>query len=171
MNDILFVALRKSQNRFEEKLSSGKKTSDKDMFALSWTVDELGRLNSDGRDMYVEVISLGALLKDDSADLIQANLARMLSALQSKCLSFRGVSRHTRNAATHMLVTMISSSKRNKKPYALPICCIPYKGLSESAARSHINQVINKMKDRNMKVAGKLCILLLYVYVQTDLHV
>ena len=106
--------------------------------------------------MYAELLSIYDLLKDDSTDVIQANIARRLSTLQSKCLSFfQCISRHKRVAASHVLVTMISSSQRNKKPYAVPISCIPYKGLSESKARSHINSVISHMKNRNMKVAGE----------------
>ena len=129
------------------------------MFSLSWTIDELNRLNSDGRDMYVETISLCELLKDESTDLIEASVARRLSTLQSKCLSFfRGISRQKRTAASHVMVTLISSSQRKKKPYAVPISCIPYKGLSESKARSHINSVIDAMEQRNMKVAGR-CIM------------
>ena len=102
--------------------------------------------------MYMELLSACDLLRNDSTDVIQTNLARRLSTLQSKCLSFfRSVSRHKRVAASHVLVTMISSSQRNKKPYALPISCIPYKGLSESKARSHINSVIEHLKERNMR--------------------
>ncbi len=148
--------MKKSNDKLQEKLSSGKKTSDKDLFSLSWTVDELSRLNRDGRDMYVELLSITDLLKDKTTDVIQRNMARRLSTLQSKCISFfRGISRHKRVAASHVLVTMISSSQRNKKPYALPISCIPYKGFSESKARSHINGVIEHMKKRNMKVAAE----------------
>ncbi len=73
--------MKKSNDKLQEKLSSGKKTSDKDLFSLSWTVDELSRLNRDGRDMYVELLSITDLLKDKTTDVIQRNMARRLSTL------------------------------------------------------------------------------------------
>ena len=108
--------------------------------------------------MYAELLSICDLLKNESTDVIQVNMAQRLSMLQDKCLSFfRGISRHKRAAASHVLVTMISPSQRNKKPYAVPVSCIPYKDISESKACSHIiNSVISQMKKRNMKVAGEL---------------
>ena len=96
------------------------------MYSLCWSIDELGRLNERGREMYVEIASLIELLNDHLSDII----------------------------ATHVLVTMISPSQRNRKPYALPNSCIPYHSLTESKARAHINCVITQMKKRNMKVAG-----------------
>ena len=51
-------------------------------------------------------------------------------------------------------MTMISPSERNRKPYALPISCIPYAGLSEGKARKIISMVVQKMCKRGMKVEG-----------------
>ena len=67
----------------------------------------------------------------------------------------KAVTRHKRTAATHILVTMTSPHERNRKPYALPIFCMPYATLNEAQARAHINLVIEEMVKRNMKVAGK----------------
>jgi hypothetical protein len=52
---------------------------------------------------------------------------------------------------------MISPSQRNRKPYALPIYCIPYRSLTEAQARTHINNVISAMKKKNMNIAGMFC--------------
>ena len=125
------------------------------MYSLCWTVDELSRLNDEGRKLYVEVTDLLELLEDDSTDLILTNVARRISKLQEKLLPFiQGVTRHKRNKATHVLVTMISPSQRNKKPYALPISCLPYHSLTEIQARSHIKEVMSEMRKRDMKIAG-----------------
>ena len=51
-----------------------------------------------------------------------------------------------------MFVLMISSELRNKKPYAVPVQCIPYAGMRESDIRQLINLLIKEM---GMKVAGK----------------
>ena len=79
-----------------------------------------------------------------------------VTELQSHLVTFiRGVTRHQYHAATHILVTMISPSERNQKPYALPLCCIPYSSLTEVQTRVHLNNVISEMNKRNMKIAGE----------------
>ena len=66
----------------------------------------------------------------------------------------KGVTRHQRTPVTHVLVFMISNEERDKKPYALPIQYIPYKGLSNLKVRQLANKIIHEMDARNMKVAG-----------------
>ena len=53
-----YVALNKVNDEYTEKLSSNKSTSDKVMYQLCWSVDELTRLLEEGRALYVEVSSL-----------------------------------------------------------------------------------------------------------------
>ena len=151
---ISYVALN---DEYTGKLSSNKSASDKVMYQLCWSVDELTRLLEEGRVLYVEV-SLLEILSDDQRDQVQANVARRVPELQSRLVTFiRGVTRHQHHAATHnvILVTMISPSERNQKPYALPLCCIPYSSLTEVQTRAHLNNVISKMNKRNMKIAGE----------------
>lgn len=127
------------------------------MLSLCWSVDELGRLNENGRKLRIEIDALLVLFGDPSTDFIHQNIARRLSTICDDLLPFiHGVTRHQRHVATHVLVTMISPSQRNKKPYALPVSCIPYGSLTESMARTHIKTVITEMQKRKMKVAGKL---------------
>lgn len=66
------------------------------------------------------------------------------------------VSQDIEDTQPHVLVTMISPSQRGKKPYALPVSCIPYCSLTESKARTHIKSIIAEMQKRKMKLAGKL---------------
>ena len=127
------------------------------MLSLCWSVDELGRLNENGRKLRVEIDALLVLLGDPSTDIVHHNIARRLSTICDNLLPFiRGVTRHQRHVATHVLVSMISPSQRNKKPYALPVSCIPYGSLTESRARMHIKAIITEMHKHKMKVAGKL---------------
>ena len=154
-----YVALKKV-NEYTEKVSSSKSTSDKVMvmvmYQLCWSVDELTRLLEEGRVLYVEVSSLLEILSDDQRDQVQANVARRVTELQSRLVMFiRGVTRHQRCVATHILVTMISPFERNQKPYALTLCCIPYRSLTEVHTRAHLNDVISEMNKRNMKIAGE----------------
>lgn len=69
-------------------------------------------------------------------------------------LPYTGVYRHRRTAATHVLVIMISTEYRSKKPYALPVQCLSYTGMSVSDLRQIINNVVLKMKEVGMQVTG-----------------
>lgn len=55
---------------------------DKDLYSLSWNVDELERLNSEDRELYVEILAWMDLFNDNQALLIQANAARRVSKLK-----------------------------------------------------------------------------------------
>ena len=49
---------------------------------------------------------------------------------------------------------MISAEDRKKKPYAIPVQCIAYKGLKDAEVRNIANSIIREMHKRGMKVAG-----------------
>lgn len=152
---VMCIALKEANKELTETVSSGKKASDKEMFSLSWTVDGLSRLVSLGRQLYAEVTGVLELLEDDQIDVIKKNVASRVSKLQESLFPFiREVTRHQRQKATHILVTMISPSQRSQKPYALPVSCIPYRSLTISQARTFINNIIMEMTKRNMKIAG-----------------
>jgi hypothetical protein len=61
-----------------------------------------------------------------------------------------------RTAATHVLVVMVSSEKKDKKPYALPIRYVPYKSLKDADVRAIIEETKEQMKDLGLKVVGEL---------------
>ena len=54
-----------------------------------------------------------------------------------------------------MFVVLISSELRDKKPYALPIQCLPYAGLKENDMRRIVTNIVKEMVGRGMKVRGK----------------
>ena len=86
---------------------------------------------------------------------VQDNIPSQLSSLCQKLTSFiKGITRHQRTAATHVLVFMISAEDRRKRPYALPVQCIPYKGLTDAKIRELANKIIVEMTKRKMNVAG-----------------
>ena len=116
------------------------------MFSFAWNVRELEHLNSEGRSLRVEISTLLDKLKDPSFD--REYLPCKLDSVKSK-----GVTRPQHVAATHCLVIMISPEERNKKPYAFPVQCVPYKGLKDRQVREITNKVISEMT-KKMKVAG-----------------
>ena len=51
---------------------------------------------------------------------------------------------------------MISCEERRTKPYAIPVQCIPYKGLGDMKVCQLANNIIREMVTRNMKIAGTI---------------
>ena len=84
-----------------------------------------------------------------------ANLPRRLTDLKTKMIDFvRRLSKFKRTPATHVFVIMVSSELRSKKPYALPVQCLPYCGLNEKDIRRIISRLINEMVKAGMSVRG-----------------
>ena len=72
-----------------------------------------------------------------SNDLQKINYSQWLCNIREQLNSFiKGLSKHTRNPASHIFVIMISPEKRDVKPYAIPVQCIPYRGLKDSDVRT-----------------------------------
>ena len=149
---MLLLALRKNQSAYEEKLSSSG-TTDSVIYSLGWKIDELSRLNEQARQLSVDLTVAQECIEDENKSLGDIN--RQLSHIRDHLKHFiKTVTWHKRTPATHVLVTLISPSDRNRKPYALPVCCLAYAGLGEAAARNHINGVIKEMQKRDMKIEG-----------------
>ena len=65
---------------------------------------------------------------------------------------------------------MISPEDRRRKPYAIPVQCIPYRSLTDAKARELASVVICEMVKRNMKVAGMnvhVCSTM-YIYIHVN---
>ena len=87
----VFVALSSSITQYEHKIESGT-ASEKVLYNLGWSVDELSRLNNAGRNLTVEVqLSLEALL-DTTCDLVAGNVTSRLQYIRkSSTSSLKGV--------------------------------------------------------------------------------
>ena len=158
------LELAKANNTYSEKLET-ERHKQKDMIALSWKVKELNNLGESGRQVYAEVKALTSRLQVSVGTGEENNIPRNFQTIRQKATSFvKGAIRHQRTSATHVLVFMVSNKERNKKPYALPIQCLPYKGLSDNKVRELANRIITEMVKRKMKVAGNYRVLLMCEY-------
>ena len=147
----MYAALVKANERYSSKIREGKSTRQA-IYTLGWTVDELDRLVKEGRQLLVEMSTLHSSLYTAGE-----NIARRLTKLRSRLAEFiKQSTRQRRVAATHVLVIMISPEDRSKKPYALPVQCIPYSGMPHQTLRKLLNSLVKEMVARNMSVAGKL---------------
>ena len=147
---IMLTDLRRTDKVYSEKQRSSRSGDN-----LAWKLKELADLNEEGRQLHIIISSLIEKLHSDQCDVVQDNIPRQVSTMRERIYSFiRRLTRHKRTAATHILVFMISPEDRRRKPYAIPVQCIPYKSLTDTKARELASAVIREMVQRNMKVAG-----------------
>lgn len=136
------------------------------MFALAWDIKEMENLNSKGRMLLVNIGIIFDKLREPPGNWGGYNIPLKITNVRDEATQFvKGVTRCKRTAATHCLVVMIGTEERNKKPYALPVQCMPYKGLKDNEVRKICNQVIQEMYKRNMNVAGNHYTLLYPYYI------
>lgn len=150
------LGLQKAQASYEEKLGSSIKVAEKTMFNLAWQIQELQDLHDCVRKLAVGVTTLIEKLECSDYNPIQDNFASKLSLTKKQLLdSVKKISKHQRTAATHVFVFMVSPENRCRKPYALPVQCLPIRGLKDSTVREMANKIITAMLDKNLNVAGK----------------
>lgn len=152
---MFYTELEQFNTTYEEHLQSGK-ASDKTMFSLSWDIEELKNISTEGRMLRVELSSTLDTVSTADADFQQLNVARKITSIRERLGALvKEATRFKRKAATHIFVIMISSELRDCKPYALPVQCIPYAGLDEANMRRLVNSLIVEMVSRGMKVSGE----------------
>ena len=155
----LCTELQKMKSLYEEKQLKGN-AAEKTMYALLWDLDELKRLNDEGRQLCTAIsIAIDTVAMPEMMRR-QHNLARKLGLIRAQMRDVvKGLYHLKRTPATHVFVFMISSALRNKKPYALPVQCLPYTGLKESDMRRMVSALVQEMHSQGMKVAGT------YIYI------
>lgn len=154
-NFFVLTELQKTTSEYEEKQKSGG-AAEKTMFSLLWDVDELKRLNDEGRRIRTEISATLSLLALPAAARHEHNVPRRLASLRTQLSGFiKGLFHFKRTPATHMFVLMVSSEWRDHKPYALPVQCFPYAGLKEKDMRSIVTDLVKEMVGLGMSVAGK----------------
>ena len=126
------------------------------MFELAWDVKELEDLNGCGRQLIVSNSTLVDKLRNSLYNRIADNFARQLTCWKDAAISFvKRVVKYKREAATHVMVVLISPEERCIKPYALAVQCIAYKSIKDKEVREICNNTVKEMKKRGMKVAGR----------------
>jgi len=145
--------LQTANKSFEDKLTEGH-VSDKNMFSISWDIEELKAISSECRKMHHE---LQSCLDACCANMLQdQNIPRKLSGIRpALCNVIKRVAHFRRTPATHVFIMMISSETRDRKPYALPVQCIPYAGLKETDIRRLVTNLCKEMVALGMKVSGQ----------------
>ena len=123
------------------------------MFNLSWDVEELKSINEDCRKLNNE---LGSCINFCTGKLFHSrNVPNKLTNIRTKlCEIVKRTAHFRRNLATHVFVLMVSSETREKKPYSLPVQCLPYAGLKEAELRRLISDLCKEITSLGLKVSG-----------------
>ena len=123
------------------------------MFSLSWDIEELKTLNSEGRSIHHELLMcieycVPGLFYEHNAASKPTSIRTLLLAFIKQVPHFR------RTPATHVFVLMLSYDLHDQKPYALPVQCLPYAGLKEIDIWRIITDLCKAMISHGMKVSG-----------------
>ena len=141
------------------------------MFELGWEIEELENLNQTGRKLLADARSLCVKYSSPLHDIVDENIPKLLKSFCIDLTQFiKNTVAHQREPATHIFVFMISPEERNKKPYALPIQCIPYAGIKEENIRQFISKIVEEMHLRNMKIAGTLYLIIFILRTLIHTH-
>ena len=146
---------------YESKLKTNSKDS-KTLYKLGWRVEELSKLNQEGRHITTEL----KVLKDGISSSQRIDFNRKVYTIGKSLTSFIkgrpsctvcstvlfiagsvpiGCYRHCRTAATHMFAILISADDRKHKPYALPVQMVSYVGMRHDTVRELINRLVQRM--------------------------
>ena len=142
----------KANNEYQDKLKDGHCT-EQTMFSFSWDVEELKSLNSEGHSIHCELLACG----EQCTHLLfgEHNVARKLTSIREWLLAFnRWIVHFRRSPASHVFVFMLNSDLRDRKPYALPVQCLPYAGLKKVDMRRLITDLCRTMVSFGMNVSG-----------------
>lgn len=125
------------------------------MFSISWDIEEPKSLHLELCKMHQELTY--CVNACDHGLFQEQNIPRNLTKIRSTlCELLRRMAHFRRNPATHIFVLMVSCDARDKKPYALPVQCIPYACFKEIEVRRLVSSLCKEMVTLGMKVSGKL---------------
>lgn len=149
----IFAALKSKQSDLD-KLRKKENPSAKSLSELEWDLEEYQYLSNECR------WAVSAASQLDTQTIPQSKEDHQV--IESKYKEFRsrvhslvcGLVRKQRQAASHAMVLMISPEARARKPYAIPVQLLPYRGMKDSMMRNLANKLKAEMTSRGMEVVG-----------------
>ena len=149
-----FTALE-SKTADLDKLRKKESPSAKAISELEWDVEEYQFLANECRWATSAASQLDSQTMPHSKEDHQA-IESKYKEFRSRVESLvRGVVRKQRQAASHAMVLMISPEARARKPYAVPVQLLLYRGMKDSMMRDISNKLKREMTNRGMEVVGK----------------
>jgi len=107
-----------------------KNLSEESLVALAWDVEEYETLITKNAEIRKLIAEVKEMLPTPEQ---QGNLARALRQLRDDLKAYvKNVTMKKREAASHLLIFMISDEQRAMKPYAIPVRVLPYKSITDA---------------------------------------
>lgn len=150
--EFLTAGLAKAKDCYESKRKL-LNVSEDSLFALAWDVEG-----------YSKLIEKNMSITDSISDILaringpvhgRGNIQADVSSLKKELEPYvKGVTTKKREAASHLLLFMISDELRNFKPYAVPVRVIKYKSITDAMLREFKEELRKAMKECGMTTVG-----------------
>lgn len=142
------------------------------MFSLAWDIQELQKTHDECRKLISELSNLLLSVSRPKYDIVKSNVPSKLSSLREALKKIlKAIFWYKRKPATHAFVFMIASDRRDMKPYALPVQCIPCAGLTDKEIRRLTNELIGEMVKRGMRISGMSKMTMYSLHMHVYVHV
>ena len=150
--EFLTAGLTKAKDCYESKRKL-LNISEDSLFALAWDVEDYSKLIEKNTTVLDGINDILARINGpvQGRGNIQADVSMMKKELEPY---IKGVTTKKREAASHLLLFMISDELRNFKPYAVPVRVIKYKSITDAMLREFKEELRKAMKECDMTTVG-----------------
>lgn len=150
--EFLTAGLAKAKDCYESKKKL-LNISEDSLFALAWDVEGYSKLIE--KNMTITEGINDILRRINGPVHGRGNIQADISVLKKELESYiKGVTTKRREAASHLLLFMISDELRNFKPYAVPVRVIKYKSITDAMLRGFKEDLRKAMKECGMTTVG-----------------
>ena len=128
--------------------------SEDSLFALAWDVEGYSKLVK--KNEAIQITISGILQRISGPPTVRGNIQADVANLKKEIEPYvKGLNTKKREAASHLLLFMISDELRSFKPYAVPVRVVKYKSISDFKLRELKEELRIAMKDCGMTTVGK----------------
>ena len=137
---------------YEDSLKRSN-AAEQTLFALAWEIDGYEKLKESNSTM---TGTIEGLRKRVTGEEQRGNLAKDLADFRRDLQSYtKGLFGKKREAASHLLVFMISDELRNFKPYAIPVRVVAYRSITDDKVQELKEELKDAMKNIGMNFVGR----------------
>ena len=150
--EFLTAGLAKAKDTYESKKKL-LKVSEESLFALAWDVEGFSQLK--GKNTTIQDTISSILQRISGPVSERGNIPADVCTLKKELEPYiKGVHTKKREAASHLLLFMISDELRKFKPYAMPVRVVKYKSITDAKIRELKEELRKAMKECGMTTVG-----------------
>ena len=151
-DDLLFLteAHSSSLSKYSSILDKLNASSEKAKSA-AWDCVEYSELLKQVNDITGQLKRLKDYF-ESNVSAIKENMKKLYRKYQGY---LRDLYKKKRQAASHVMVIMVSEEKRDRKPYAMPVQYVPYRNIRDQYVRDLLVELKREMVKLEMDVVGE----------------